>query len=76
MAKNEELGIESETTGELQEKSVEELAELLNQIRKSGKGYQDLPNGDIMVSYRDANRRTYVVVYSGRDGRTLAVGVQ
>lgn len=55
---------------------AEQLAELLAAIRKSGKSCIDLPNGDIMVSYRDANRRTFVVVFSGQNGRTIAVGVQ
>ena len=55
---------------------AEQLAELLADIRKSGKSCIDLPNGDIMVSYRDANRRTFVVVFSGQNGRTIAVGVQ
>lgn len=49
---------------------------ILEKIRKSGHGWIDLPNGDILVSYRDANRKTYCVVFSGKDGRTLAVGVQ
>jgi len=45
------------------------------EIKRSGKSCIDLPTGDFLVSYRDGNRRVYVVLYTAA-GKPIAVGVQ